>query len=52
MRTSAPHVIVNLKIAPGILVKEDGETSDLISKSRTVLLEGVDSLTRQYDCAG
>ncbi|HBF78782.1 MAG TPA: hypothetical protein DD420_02225 [Streptomyces sp.] len=52
MRTSAPHITVTLKIAPGTLVKEDGKTFDLISKSRTVLLECIDNLTRQYDCAG
>lgn len=50
MGTSAPHVTVTLKIAPGVLVKENWDTAALISKSRTILLEGIDNLTEQYDC--
>ncbi|MFV5996296.1 hypothetical protein ACNPQM_28825 [Streptomyces sp. NPDC056231] len=50
MRTSAPHITVTLKVAPGVLVKENWDTAALISKSRTILLEGIDNLTEQYDC--
>ncbi|MFI6063049.1 hypothetical protein [Streptomyces sp. NPDC051286] len=51
MGTGAPHVTVTLKVAPGVLVKENWDTAALISKSRTILLEGIDNLTEQYDCA-
>ncbi|WP_327246092.1 hypothetical protein [Streptomyces sp. NBC_01320] len=50
MGASAPHVTVTLKVAQGVLVKEDWDTAALISKSRTILLEGVGNLTEQYDC--
>lgn len=50
MRTAAPHVRVTLKVAPGVVAREDWDTAALIAKSRTVIMEGVDSLTEQYDC--
>ncbi|MFF9506310.1 hypothetical protein ACF1BU_02735 [Streptomyces sp. NPDC014724] len=50
MGTSAPHVTVTLKVAPGVLVKENWDTAALTSKSRTILLEALGNLTEQYDC--
>ena len=50
MKTEARYVTVTLKVAPGVLVKEDWDPAALISKSRTILLEGIGNLTEQYDC--
>jgi hypothetical protein len=50
MKTEARYVTVTLRVAPGVLVKEDWDTAALISKSRTILLEGISNLTEQYDC--
>lgn len=50
MRTDAPHVTVTLKVAPGVVAREDWDTAALVAKSRTIVLEGVHSLMEQYDC--
>ncbi|WP_328722388.1 hypothetical protein OHT52_24785 [Streptomyces sp. NBC_00247] len=50
MRTAAPHVKVTLKVDPGVVAREDRDAAVLVAKSRTIVMEGVGSLTEQYDC--
>ncbi|MEU4492911.1 hypothetical protein AB0F96_05475 [Streptomyces sp. NPDC023998] len=51
MKTDAPHVTVTLKVSPGVLVGRNWDDVSLTKDSRTVILEAVENLARQYDCA-
>ncbi|MET9426563.1 hypothetical protein [Streptomyces sp. NPDC003036] len=51
MGTTARYVTLTLKISPAVLVEEDWNTTSLIASSRTILLESVGNLAKQYDCA-
>nr|WSW42393.1 hypothetical protein OG296_04200 [Streptomyces sp. NBC_01001]WSW63165.1 hypothetical protein OG513_33885 [Streptomyces sp. NBC_00998] len=50
MKTDAEYVTVTLKVAPGIVVAENWDEAALVAASRTVILEAVDNLAKQYDC--
>ncbi|MEU2835094.1 hypothetical protein ABZ667_41835 [Streptomyces lavendulae] len=50
MKADAEHVTVTLKVAPGIVVAENWDDAALVAASRTVVLEAVDNLAKQYDC--
>ncbi|MER7462857.1 hypothetical protein [Streptomyces sp. NPDC097981] len=52
MKTDARYVTVTLKVAPGVVVAENWNDAALIAASRTVVLEAVDNLAKQYDCKG
>ncbi|MET9426086.1 hypothetical protein ABZY06_36515 [Streptomyces sp. NPDC006540] len=49
MKSSAPHVTVTLKVAPTVVVGRN--CASLTKDSRNVILEVVENLARQYDCA-
>ncbi|MFE5486433.1 hypothetical protein [Streptomyces sp. NPDC056527] len=51
METNSPHVTVTLKVSPTVLVGRNWDDASLIKDSRTVILEAVDNLAEQYDCA-
>ncbi|ALO12580.1 hypothetical protein AQF52_6994 [Streptomyces venezuelae] len=51
MKTTAQHVTVTLKVSPGVLAGRNWDDTSLIKDSRTVILEAVDNLVKQYDCA-
>ncbi|MDV5149713.1 hypothetical protein R1T08_37800 [Streptomyces sp. SBC-4] len=51
MKTTAQHVTVTLKVSPGVLVGRNWDETSLIKDSRTVILEAVENLVEQYDCA-
>ncbi|MBM7443014.1 hypothetical protein [Streptomyces sp. HB132] len=50
-RSDARHIMVTLKISPVALVGRDWNHASLMKDSRTVILEAVENLTKQYDCA-
>ncbi|MFB6618316.1 hypothetical protein ACFCV9_29560 [Streptomyces sp. NPDC056367] len=50
MKTDAEYVTVTLKVAPGVVVAEKWDDAALVAASRTVVLEAVDNLAKQYDC--
>lgn len=50
-RPDAQHITVTLKASPGVIAGRDWNYPSLMKDSRTVILEAVDNLTRQYDCA-
>ncbi|MFE7425702.1 hypothetical protein [Streptomyces sp. NPDC057545] len=50
MRTTAEHVTVILKVAPGVVVAEDWDDAALIEASRPIVQEAVTNLAKQYEC--
>ncbi|MFF0503639.1 hypothetical protein ACFYUH_08560 [Streptomyces fimicarius] len=50
-RPDARYITVTLKISPVTLVGRDWNYTSLMKDSRTVILEAVENLTKQYDCA-
>ncbi|MFD7530948.1 hypothetical protein ACFV8E_25660 [Streptomyces sp. NPDC059849] len=50
-RPDAQHIRVTLKISPVTIVGRDWNYTSLMKDSRTVVLEAVENLTKQYDCA-
>ncbi|MCL6292078.1 hypothetical protein [Streptomyces sp. 43Y-GA-1] len=50
-RPDARYITVTLKISPVTLVGRDWNYASLMEDSRTVILEAVENLTKQYDCA-
>ncbi|MFK0235342.1 hypothetical protein [Streptomyces vinaceus] len=50
MTADAQYVTVTLKVAPGVVVAESWDDTALTAASRTVVLEAVDNLAKQYDC--
>ncbi|TXS12958.1 MULTISPECIES: hypothetical protein [unclassified Streptomyces] len=50
-RPDARYVTVTLKISPVAITGRDWDYPSLMKDSRTVILEAVENLTRQYDCA-
>ncbi|MDJ0382321.1 hypothetical protein [Streptomyces sp. G-G2] len=50
MKTDTEHVTLTLKIGPGVIVAENWNDAALTAASRTLVLEAVDNLARQYDC--
>nr|WSW43718.1 hypothetical protein OG296_11635 [Streptomyces sp. NBC_01001] len=50
MKADAEYVTVTLKVAPGVVVAENWDDAALVAASRTVVLEAVDNLAKQYDC--
>ncbi|MEU3056152.1 hypothetical protein [Streptomyces griseus] len=50
-RPDARYITVTLKISPVTLVGRDWNYASLMKDSRTVILEAVENLTKQYDCA-
>lgn len=50
MKAGAEYVTVTLKVAPGVVVAENWDDTALVAASRTVVLEAVDNLAKQYDC--
>ncbi|NEB35613.1 hypothetical protein [Streptomyces sp. SID14515] len=50
-RPDAQYVTVTLKISPVAVVGQDWNYASLMKDSRTVIVEAVENLTRQYDCA-
>ncbi|MFE7336123.1 hypothetical protein [Streptomyces griseus] len=47
----ARYITVTLKVSPVTLVGRDWNYASLMKDSRTVILEAVENLTKQYDCA-
>ncbi|MEV0992019.1 hypothetical protein [Streptomyces sp. NPDC049949] len=50
MKADAEYVTVTLKVAPGVVVAKNWDDAALTAASRTVVLEAVDNLAKQYDC--
>ncbi len=50
-RPDARYITVTLKISPVTLVGRNYDYASLMKDSRTVILEAVENLTKQYDCA-
>ncbi|MFJ5719725.1 hypothetical protein [Streptomyces sp. NPDC093149] len=50
MRTGASYVTVVLKVAPGVVAAQNWNDNALTKASRTIILEAVDNLAKQYDC--
>nr|WSX47648.1 hypothetical protein OG409_00855 [Streptomyces sp. NBC_00974] len=50
MKADAEYVTVTLKVAPGVVVAENWNDAALTTASRTVILEAIDNLAKQYDC--
>ncbi|MEU7278487.1 hypothetical protein AB0A69_06815 [Streptomyces sp. NPDC045431] len=50
MGTTA-DVTVALKVSPVVIVGRDWNYASIAKDSRTIILEAVDNLTKQYDCA-
>jgi hypothetical protein len=50
-RPDAGYIRVTLKISPVAVVGRDWNYASLMKDSRTVVLEAVENLTKQYDCA-
>ncbi len=50
MKASAEYVTVTLKVAPGVVVAENWDDTALVAASRSVVLEAVDNLAKQYNC--
>ncbi|MFJ2437319.1 hypothetical protein ACIOWM_29300 [Streptomyces anulatus] len=50
-RPDAQYISVTLKISPVAIVGRDWDYASLKKDSRTVILEAVENLTKQYDCA-
>jgi hypothetical protein len=50
-RPDARYITVSLTVSPVAIVGRDWNYASLMKDSRTIILEAVDNLTRQYDCA-
>ncbi|WP_406187679.1 hypothetical protein [Streptomyces sp. NBC_01006] len=50
MKAGTEYVTVSLEVAPGVVVAENWDDAALVAASRTVVLEAVDHLAKQYDC--
>ncbi|WP_030581343.1 hypothetical protein [Streptomyces anulatus] len=50
-RPDAQYISVTLKVSPVAIVGRDWDYASLKKDSRTVILEAVENLTKQYDCA-
>ncbi|WP_329316980.1 MULTISPECIES: hypothetical protein [unclassified Streptomyces] len=50
MKADAEYVTVSLEVAPGVVVAEKWDEAALTAASRTVILEAVDNLAKQYNC--
>ncbi|MFI1936228.1 hypothetical protein ACH44C_03365 [Streptomyces purpureus] len=50
-RPDAEYITVTLKISPVAIVGRDWNYASLMKDSRTTILEAVENLTKQYDCA-
>ncbi|MEU2903776.1 hypothetical protein ABZ771_12965 [Streptomyces globisporus] len=50
-RPEARYITVTLKISQNTLVGQDWDYASLMKDSRTVIVEAVENLTKQYDCS-
>ncbi|MGW2107313.1 hypothetical protein [Streptomyces sp. NPDC001948] len=50
-RPDAQYISVTLKVSPVAIVGRDWNYASLMKDQRTVILEAVENLTKQYDCA-
>ncbi|MFD4003974.1 hypothetical protein [Streptomyces rubiginosohelvolus] len=50
-RPEARYITVTLKISQNTLVGQDWDHASLMKDSRTVIVEAVENLTKQYDCS-
>ncbi|MCX5112106.1 hypothetical protein OOK13_26875 [Streptomyces sp. NBC_00378] len=50
-RPDAGYISVTLKVSPVAIVGRDWNYASLMKDQRTVILEAVENLTKQYDCA-
>ncbi|MFI5980587.1 hypothetical protein ACIBEA_06900 [Streptomyces sp. NPDC051555] len=50
MKADAQYVTFTLKVAPGVVVAKNWDDAALTAISRTLILEAVDNLAKQYDC--
>ncbi|MFB7295848.1 hypothetical protein [Streptomyces rubiginosohelvolus] len=50
-RPEARYITVTLKISQNTLVGRDWDYASLMKDSRTVIIEAVENLTKQYDCS-
>ncbi|MFF9248956.1 hypothetical protein [Streptomyces globisporus] len=50
-RPEARYITITLKISQNTLVGQDWDYASLMKDSRTVIVEAVENLTKQYDCS-
>ncbi|WP_330300386.1 hypothetical protein [Streptomyces sp. NBC_00503] len=50
MKADTEYATVTLEVAPGVVVAGNWDDAALAAASRTVILEAVDNLAKQYDC--
>ncbi|MFH9670595.1 hypothetical protein ACH4LQ_35925 [Streptomyces globisporus] len=50
-RPEARYITVTLKISQNTLVGQDWDYASMMKDSRTVIVEAVENLTKQYDCS-